>query len=160
MDKFIQTILDGLTAMLDPQYQEALKLALKKIGTKDRFESEVHAFLADFPSDTSERVIEFLKERRIINDTRTIQNLLERYSGKRSIGIEKLRAELLERGAPEETIEAVLIQHAHGESQRLSDVLSAKFKPSDSRAKAGRFLFSRGFSEDAIESALDRFFGN
>ena len=144
--------------MVDPQYREALELALKKIGSKDRFESEVQAFLSDFPNDTSERVIAFLKDRRIINDTRTIQTLLERYSGKRSIGIEKLRAELLERGAPEETVEAVLVQFAEGESQRMLDALSAKFKPSDSRAKAGRFLFSRGFSEDEIESALDRFF--
>ena len=41
----------------------------------------------------------------------------------------------------------------------MQDALAAKFSPEDnSRAKAARFLYGRGFSEDAIEGALDRFF--
>ena len=147
--------------MSDPTYKEALELALRKIGTRDRFEAEVRSFLSEFSPDIVERVIQFLKDRRIINDTRTTQNLIERQTGKRLVGIERLRAELLERGAPEETVEAVLSSKSlEGESQRMLDALEAKFSPEDSRAKAARFLFSRGFPEDEIEGVLDRFFGS
>jgi len=143
----------------DDLYRKALDLALRKLKTKDRFESEVRLFLADFPTQTTDRVIRFLKDRRIIDDTKTTLNLVERYSGKRSIGTEKLRAELLERGAPEETIDAVLGELFDEERQRMLEALTAKFTPADgSRAKAARFLFSRGFPEEEIESVLDRFF--
>ena len=143
----------------DDSYREALDLALRRLKVKDRFESEVRSFLADFPTDSIERVIRFLKERRIIDDTKTTLSLIERYSGKRAIGLEKLRAELLERGAPEETISSLLSDHSEGERERMLTALTAKFSPGDdARAKAARFLFSRGFTEDEIEPALDRFF--
>jgi SOS response regulatory protein OraA/RecX len=143
----------------DELYRAALDVALKKIKTKDRFEAEVRLFLAEFPTTVSDRAISFLKDRRIIDDTKTTSSLIERYSGKRAIGLEKLRAELQERGAPEETINAVLGELLLEERQRMNDALTAKFSPeSGSRAKAARFLYSRGFSEEEIEGALDRFF--
>ena len=134
-------------------------MALKKLRAKDRFESEIRGFLEDFPAEIIESVIQILKERRIIEDTRTTINLVERNSGKRSIGQEKLCAELLERGAPEETIHTALRSSSANEGENILDVLSAKFLPERfERAKAARYLFSRGFKEDDIESALDRFF--
>ena len=144
--------------MNDESYQAALGLALRKIHTKERFEAEVRRFLADFPDDTVERVIEFLKGRRIICDSRTTQNLIERSSGKRAVGIGKIRTELIERGAPEETVESVLNGHEFDEQAQMLQLLEKKYSPTDSRPKAARFLFSRGFSEEEIESVLDRFF--
>ncbi len=143
----------------DGLYREALELALRKLKTKDRFESEVRLFLAEYPTQAVDHVITFLKERRIIDDTKTTIHLIERYSGKRAIGLEKLRAELLERGAPEETISVVLGEFLDEERQRMQDALTAKFSPEHStRAQAARFLYSRGFDEEEIEGALDRFF--
>ncbi len=140
-------------------YDSALAIALKKLRLKDRYEAEVRAFLNEFAPETVECVIRFLKDRRIIDDSKTTQTLIERNSGKRSVGIEKLRAELLERGAPEETIDAILGSDLSSESQRMLDALSARFSPDVSRAKAARFLYSRGFPEESIEGVLDRFFG-
>ena len=143
----------------DVLYRQALDLALRKLKTKDRFESEIRLFLAEFPTESTDRVIRFLKDRRIIDDTKTTLNLIERYSGKRAVGSEKLRAELIERGAPEETVDAALGELLNEDRQRMYEALTAKFSPGDnSRAKAARFLFSRGFPEDEIEGALDRFF--
>lgn len=140
-------------------YQAALGTALRKLKARDRFESEVREFLAVFPAHVVDRAITFLKERRIIDDTKSTINLVERYSGKRSIGIEKLRFELNQRGAPEETINKVLSGLLEGESVRIDDALRARFSPEENaRTKAARFLYARGFSEEAIESALDRFF--
>src|SRR5471030_73987 len=85
----------------DATYKAALELALRKLKQKDRYEAEVRGFLGEFDSNTVECVIRFLKDRRIIDDSKTTQNLIERQSGTRAVGLEKLRAELLERGAPE-----------------------------------------------------------
>jgi SOS response regulatory protein OraA/RecX len=80
-------------------------------------------------------------------------------TGKRAAGIEKLRAELERRGAPENIVEECLAELSpDDQKQGMLDALSAKFKPTDDRARAGRFLLSRGFAEDEIESALDDFF--
>jgi len=65
----------------------------------------------------------------------------------------------MERGAPEETIDAVLGASNSDERLKMLEALSAKFTPADSRVKAARFLFSRGFPDEEIESVLDRFFG-
>jgi len=135
-----------------------MELALRKLKTKDRYEAEVRSFLSEFDEDTVERVIRFLIDRRIIDDTKTTQNLTERNTGKRLVSLEKLRAELLERGAPEETLDAVIGQDFENKCSGMLYLLARKFSPTDSRAKAARFLYSRGFSEEEIESVLDRFF--
>ena len=135
-----------------------MELAVRKLKTKDRYEAEVRSFLSEFDEDTVERVIRFLIDRRIIDDTKTTQNLTERNTGKRLVSLEKLRAELLERGAPEETLDAVIGQDFENKCSGMLDLLARKFSPTDSRAKAARFLYSRGFSEEEIESVLDRFF--
>jgi SOS response regulatory protein OraA/RecX len=90
-----------------------------------------------------------------------IENLVARWTGKRAAGAEKIRAELQKRGAPDELIEeslgAVTSEASH---VSMLDALRAKFKPGDDRARAARFLLSRGFAEDEIESPLDEFFGS
>ncbi len=139
----------------------ALDLALRKLRTADRFESEMRGFLADAGHDegVADEVVAHLKGRKILDDERTIKSLIERRSGRRSVGDEKLRAELLARGAPEEMVGEALAASEEGETERMQEALKGKFGPGDSRAKGARFLSSRGFSEEAIESALDRFFG-
>ncbi len=144
--------------METPHTRDALAVALKKLRTKDQFEDEIRRFLSDFDAKTIEVVIGFLKERRIIDDSKTITNLIERQSGKRLVGKEKLRADLLQRGAPEEMVDAVLGEQVASESQRALELLAAKFTPMDPRARVARFLYSRGFSEEDIEGALDCFF--
>jgi len=80
-------------------------------------------------------------------------------TGRRAAGVEKLRAELERRGAPENIIAECLADLSPAnQKQGMLDALSAKFRPTDDRAKGGRFLISRGFSEDEIEGALDEFF--
>lgn len=139
----------------------ALDLALRKLRTADRFESEVRGYLTDagYGEDTVDQVVAHLKGRKILDDTRTINSLIERRSGRRSVGEEKLRAELLARGAPEEAVSEALGASSDGEAERMHEALSGKFRPTDSRAKGARFLLSRGFSEEEVEGALDRYFG-
>jgi SOS response regulatory protein OraA/RecX len=80
-------------------------------------------------------------------------------TGRRAAGIEKLRAELKSRGAPENIIEECLAEISPTDQREaMRQALSAKYKPTDDRARAGRFLIGRGFAEEDIESALNDFF--
>jgi SOS response regulatory protein OraA/RecX len=136
----------------------ALQAALKKLRAADWFEAELRGFLASFPAEEVESAISFLRERRMIDDSRTARNLVERSTGKKARGSDRLRQEMLDRGAPAEIVEEALAEQETDERERMHQALAAKFRPEDSRAKAGRFLASKGFDEDAIEGALDRYF--
>lgn len=140
---------------------QALEAALKILRSSEKFEKEVRQALEGkgFESKDIEAVIEHLVRRKILNDTRTTTNLIERRSGRRAVGTEKLRAELLNRGAPEEIVDECLA-NLDGDRQRqaMLDALSSKFKPTDDRLKGARFLFGRGFPEDEIEGAVEAFF--
>jgi SOS response regulatory protein OraA/RecX len=140
---------------------EALEVALKLIATRERFEAEVRQLLADrgYDTDASDAVVSFLRDRKILHDQRTTFNLIEQRSGRRSVGREKLRSELLARGAPEEIIEECLGQ-VDGELERALELLRAKFPGGGSPGSMGRFLCSRGFEVSIVESALERLFGS
>lgn len=139
-------------------YQEALQKALKRLQTSDRFESEVRATLNAYPAETVDAVVAELHRRRYLNDERTTRGVVESNIGKRALGDAALRARLEKRGADDASVEAAMAE-APSEEERIDAILQAKYRPEDSPAKAGRFLFGRGFSEDAISSALSRFFG-
>jgi regulatory protein len=144
-----------------PDFEKALGLALKRLRLSDKLEAELLKALVmgGFSTETATFVLSFLKDRKLISDRRTIENHIEKRSGRRSIGQEKIRAELLERGAPEELVEECLANADVGdEAGRAVQALRAKYAQEVERGKAGRFLASRGFGEELIETALDRFF--
>ena len=135
---------------------------MERLRRSDALEAEIRASLErnGFESAIVEKVVAYLRERRLINDTKPIDNLVATKTGKRAAGIEKLRSELTRRGAPEELIEERLAQvSADSQADGMRTVLAARFKRTDPRAKGARLLLSRGFSEDEIGSALDEFFG-
>jgi regulatory protein len=138
-----------------------LEQALKFLRARDRFSAEVasHLLARGYGAEATATVLDHLVRRKLIDDRRTIQNLVARMSGRRAAGIEKLRAELAKRGAPEEIVDECLTQITPEDQRRaMFDVLRAKMQPTDDRARGARLLLSRGFSEDDIEGALDEFF--
>ena len=114
-----------------------------------------------FKQETVEKVLATLREKRLVDDSKTIDRLVAQRTGKRAAGIEKIRHELLAKGGPEELVEQRLAE-VSPESQRegMLALLNAKCKPTEGRAKGARFLLSRGFDEDAIAGVLDEFFGS
>jgi len=143
---------------VDPK---CLASALRMLKASDKFESEIRTRLArqGFESGPIESVIEHLIRRKLIDDRRSIANLIASKSGRRAVGIEKLRAEMLARGAPEGIVEERLSEVSpDGQYQAMLAALSAKFEPHGDRVRGARFLLSRGFPEDQIEAALDAFF--
>lgn len=113
-----------------------------------------------FNDQTIRRVLDHLERRKLVDDRRATEVFVELRSGKRALGPEGLRAELAQRGAPEDLVEeriaAISPEERFGS---MMQVLEGRCKRTDKRAKGGRLLLSRGFAEDEIESALDEFFG-
>ena len=142
---------------MDPEQQSALHSALQFLESRDRFASQVRQKLE--AEGHSEEIVAFvighLRQKGILNDNRTAQAIVERNSGRRAKGSESLRSEMERAGAPAEVIEIQLASMS--EIERAMVALRAKYKSGADRGKAGRFLFSRGFGEEAVESALDAF---
>ncbi len=142
------------------KFVNALSQALKLLAVRPYFSLELREKLlaAGFSDGDVEEVVNFLRGRKLLNDDNTTQSLIDRRSGKRAVGTEKLRAELEKRGASEDIAEQLLA--VASESERALDALRGKFKLGADRAKAGRFLVGRGFAEEAIETALGEFCGD
>ena len=144
---------------MQDEFKCALEKALKKLQASDRFESEVRACLASFEPQTVDEVVAYLTKHRLLSNPRAAEQAVISRSGKKAVGRERLLTELEKRGAPSALIEQVL-PNSEEERAQLRELLRAKFPPTADRAKAGRFLFSRGFAEDDIESELDSYLGD
>lgn len=146
---------------MSDDYQAALAVALRRLEASDRFESEVRRALSRYRADVVERVLSYLREKRLLDETRTVRAAVEFNEGRRAIGADRIRATLERRGAPETLVEEAVTQTAEGDSERADDLLKSRYSEArrEDRAKAGRFLYGRGFSEETIESALDSHFG-
>jgi SOS response regulatory protein OraA/RecX len=135
---------------------------LERLRRSDAFIEGLRASLeaTGFEPGTVQRVLAHLSDRRLLNDQKTIDNLVEARTGKRAAGIEKLRSELKRKGAPEELVEQRLASVSpEAEREAMLALLRSRFESKDSRAKGARFLAGRGFVGDQIEGALDEFFG-
>ena len=138
----------------------ALADALARLKTAERTAAELRAALLPKHGEAAtEAALAHLAGKRLLSEDRAAEATVRpRSQGRRAEGDARLRQRLETRGATEESIQKALAD-APAEAQRMQDALAAKFRPEDGqRAKAGRFLLSRGFDEDAVDGALDRFF--
>jgi len=145
---------------MSEEFQSALAVALRRLQTSDRFESEVRRSLTGFGDEIVEQVVRHLRDKRILNDRRVVDAVVERNVGRGAVGADRLRAKLESRGAPAPEIEIAVASAGEMEPELAFNLLAAKFpgRMESDRPRAGRFLFSRGFDEDVVESTLNRYF--
>jgi len=121
------------------------------LRTRDRFAAEIRADLAtSFDDGTCRAVIDRLIQRGLVDDVRLIRTLIEANRGKKSVSIEELRRRCTERGACANALELL----ADADEPSLEVLLQRFEHTARGRARAYRFLASRGFSEDDIVAAL------
>jgi SOS response regulatory protein OraA/RecX len=142
----------------DPRFSRPLKSALAFLARRDRFIAEVQEYLigAGYDEPATESVVQFLVEQKLINEITTVESHIARNSGKRAVGIERLRTELRELGAPQDIVDAILTTHGQSEIERATEALRAHYRSGSDQARAGRFLYSRGFDESVIDAVLDQ----
>lgn len=142
--------------------QAALDRALRRLQASDRYEAEVRKALSGYAEVVVDEVVEILKKRRLIDDSRTTSNALEVNVGRRAVGSARFRERMERRGAPDELVDEATAQVAEGDAVTAAALLTARFaenNPKD-RARAGRFLMGRGFAEEVVESAILAHFGD
>jgi regulatory protein len=135
---------------------------MKSLVRRARLSGEIAQKLhsKEFTGAEIRAVLAILSRNGLIDDEKTLQGHIGARSGRQAIGADKLRAELLRRGATETQIEAGLASRTDEDevSAMLSALAGRRWKE-DMRNRAGRFLASRGFAAELISQALERFFG-
>jgi SOS response regulatory protein OraA/RecX len=136
---------------------KALLSALKMLKRQDLTIQEVTTRLeCDFEPSIVKETVQFLTTNRLLDDLRYARNAIERNEGKRAIGDRALRDKLETRGVPTDVIQELMLEVDQDELSRALVLIEAKFSGAGSPGRVARFLSSRGFSDDTIESILDR----
>jgi SOS response regulatory protein OraA/RecX len=130
---------------------------LRLLAARDRFAGEIRKELAKrSDEDAVADVLERLRSKGLVKDERVVAAMLEANVGRKAISIAMLREKCLARGAGPEAL-ALLDE---GSAPSVLPLLKRFEKTPKDRLRAARFLASRGFEEEEIESALDEHFGS
>jgi regulatory protein len=111
-----------------------------------------------YPAEVVAAVVEGLVAERLLSETRFVEQFIRQHAG-RGHGPARIRAELRERGVPEDEIEAGLDAATEDWAALAREVRRRRFglsPPGDyaERARQARFLQYRGFSNEQIRAAL------
>lgn len=140
--------------------RSALSHAMRLLVRRDLTTAEVRAKLEakQFDEREIDEAIAWLHDKRLLDDARALEARVESLaSGKSAGGRLKVRARLEAAGASAEVVDASIESITDGEElERMAKLLDEKFKGGRDRARGGRFLLSRGFEPDLVETALDR----
>ncbi|MCB0825759.1 MAG: regulatory protein RecX [Armatimonadetes bacterium] len=139
----------------------ALDEAVRFLAKAERSEAEVRRRLAsrEYEEAEIEDAISRLRDLNYLNEERMAHQEVEDLSTRKLLGKHRVNHRLESRGVDEEIREQAVAEIEEGdELKRACLLLQRKYKSDDDFAKAGRFLFSRGFDEEVVQSALARHF--
>jgi SOS response regulatory protein OraA/RecX len=133
----------------------AILKALRILRSRDVTRAEMLLLLKPtFDDHLIQEAIVFLDQYQLLDDLRIVRNRVEKNTGRHAVGDGFLKEKLRAKGVSEDLISLVFEQIDTSEAERAAELLQLKFKQSATRAKAARYLWARGFSEDTIESVI------
>jgi len=152
-----------LSRIASVQFPDAYEAALTALDFSNRTTREIANSLRHkgFVEPVIEAVIEKLTDNRLIDDRRYAQRIAENQS-KKPVGIYAVKRKLRAKGISEEDAEAAM--EAFDEDQQRDAALETARKlfrkyeslpAREARGKLSQALARRGFSWDAIESAVE-----
>ncbi len=142
---------------MDSNNHAALLSALQMLKRQDLTILEVSTRLeCKFEPSTVEETILFLTSNRLLDDFRYARIAIERNEGRRAVGDQALRDKLESRGVPLEIVNELMASVDQDELTRALVLIDAKFSGSKLPGRVARFLSSRGFSDETIESILEQ----
>jgi len=149
---------DAQAAEADERTVRTAALAL--LAGRDFGRAELSRRLArrGYPAAVVATVVEALVAERLLSETRFVEQFIRQHAG-RGHGPVRIRAELRERGAAQDEIEAGLESASEDWVALARDVRRRRFgvsPPGDyaERARQARFLQYRGFTTEQIRAAL------
>ena len=142
---------------MSSEVHAALLVALRLLRRQDLTMQEITARLEPkFKPAVVSEAIQFLTEKKILNDVRLARYAIERNEGRRALGDLALRDKLESRGVPSAVVSELFEEADLDELSRALVLVDAKFSGSQNPGRIARLLASRGFSEDTIETILER----
>ena len=136
---------------------EALAMCASYLKKRDLTKKEVSSKLAEkgFEESVVDASISYLVDRGYLSEERVVVKELEGSRGAKARGDALIRARLLDRGIPAEIVQTNLESDAvPTERDRALELLRLKFPRGGPQSRISRFFWSRGFSEETIESIL------
>lgn len=136
---------------------DTLAVALRLLRNRDYFVEELRRALArrGCPQDEIEYSIEVCRKRRYLDDIKLARDIAHRLDFKKHYGPARIEAELRKRFADDAAVSRA-IRGLKPESETVVyAVADLRRKGVLTPSQIGRRLAARGFSEEAIRSALD-----
>lgn len=130
---------------MDQTFEDSLRRVMLRLSRGDVTEAEARRITG------REDVVEYLREKRLLNDHRVAEALIHRWSGRTMRGRPWLQSEFERREIPVSIADS-LLESLPSDFDRATELLGLVRKP-DAVRKA-RFLASRGFAEEVIDSVL------
>lgn len=147
-----------MSELTDSLKKEIRRVAMNLLARREHSETEISRKLRrkGFVIEDIRQVITALAEENLLSNTRFIENYIHFRRGK-GFGPLRIQAELTERGIPEELIDHHLKIADNAWFAEVREVWRKRFKnqmPRDfkTRAQQMRFLYSRGFTSEQIDS--------
>lgn len=153
---------------MDPQliYQKYLESAVRFLSFRPRSEKEVRDNLLKkkASSEIIDKVVNWLKEQRFVNDEEFVKWWIEQRGKFRPKGTRIIKMELIQKGIAQEIIEKLM---ANGEENREIELNMAKkivkkklpkYRSLEKREiynKLGSHLARKGFDWDTIKKSID-----
>ena len=147
-------------------YGKARDKAIKLLGFSPRTEKELMDKLkGDYSEEICQRVLDMLKKYGYINDTQYAASYVKDNFNLKGKGSLRIRSELKHKGINEDTIISALDSAELDEDEKAYTLLKKRLKnnihpDAKEKAKQYRYLASRGFSYDSINSAFSRLDGS
>lgn len=141
---------------------DPLVIAIEALAKSDHLSLTLRQKLLakGFSVQEVEVAIEQLSEWGLLNDESTAENWARRASEHAGKGRLKIVSELVARGVELEVAECLSMNvlSEEDERRRAQTILNSRFGPKDRPDKAARYLASRGFAPELIESLVEDFF--
>jgi regulatory protein len=138
-----------------------LQYALDLVALRDRTEFEIRKKMAEkkFPEEEIIKTIDWLKDKRFIDDERFVDNYIKAQCSAGRNGCYKIKFKLNSLGINKELIEKYFSEvdsdDEKGRARELADRWIIKNENKDKKyEKLGRFLISRGFGIEVVQSTL------
>ena len=143
-------------AALNPPTVKARAVSLLAQREYSRKELSDKLTAAEASPEEVERALKQLEAKGLVDDTRVVESLVNRRSGK--LGASRLRQELQAKGVSPELVAETMAGLKDTELARAQAVWQKKFgqlaTPGPERHKQARFLASRGFSGEVVRQVV------
>ncbi len=138
--------------------KELLSYVLRLLNRKDYTENGIRGKLSKKSQNEDEinEVVEYLKEKRFIDDERYAQNYLY-FRLKRGYGKRRVAFELLNKGINEGLVESVLASEDENAEETFLSRLELLKGKKNKRKKLFDFMYRRGFDSEKIVELLNKY---